>query len=229
MNPRCHRAWLAFLALALAVSGFAAETNSAADADAAYARTITQRADKIVATLNLTDSAQATRVRDIITRQYRDLNTIHAARDAQIKFAKEKSGPDKAAADMAVQTARDDAKPKLDKLHSEFLARLSTEFSTQQVDQVKDAMTYGVVPLTYGVYLKMYPDLTNEAKQQIMAWLLEAREIAMDGSTSDEKHAVFGRFKGKINNFLSKAGYDARKGEQNLKKAAQSKPGTKAN
>ena len=46
----------------------------------------------------------------------------------------------------------------------------------------------------------------------------------MDGSTSDEKHAVFGKYKGRINNYLSKAGYDAKKGEQNLKKPRNPRP-----
>lgn len=198
----------------------AAEPNASIDADAAYTRTINQRADKIVATLGVTDTNKAVRVRDIIAGQYRDLNKIHEARDAQIKASKEKSGDDKQAANAAIQTVRDETKPKLDKLHGEFLSLLSAELSPEQVDKVKDGLTYGVLPLTYGVYLKMYPELTAEQKAQIKAWLTEARELAMDGSTSDEKHAVFGKYKGKINNYLSKAGYDAKKAEQNLKKPA---------
>lgn len=213
------------IALTIAsAAGIAGETNSVGDAEAAYTRTITQRADKIVATLGIADSAKATRVRDIIARQYRDLSKLHETRDAQVKAAKEKSGADKAAATAAIQAARDEAKPKLDKLHGEFLSRLATELSPDQVNQVKDGLTYGVVHGTYSVYLKMYPELTDEQKEQIMAWLVEAREIAMDGSTSDEKHAVFGKYKGRINNYLSKAGYDAKKGEANLKKASQPQP-----
>lgn len=196
----------------------AAETNSVVDAEVAYTRTINQRADKIVATLGIADTNQATRARDIITRQYRDLAKIHDGRDMQIKAVKEKSGDDKASATAAIQAVRDETKPKLDKVHGEFLAKLSAELSPEQVDKVKDGLTYGVLPLTYGVYLKMYPELTDEQKTQIKTWLTEARELAMDGSTSDEKHAVFGKYKGKINNYLSKAGYDAKKAEQNLKK-----------
>ncbi len=202
-----------------------AETNSVGEADAAYTRVINQRADKIVAGLGLADTNQFVRVRDVIAQQYRDLSRIHAERDAQIQQAKEKAG----ASQAAVQAARDAVKPKLDKLHGEFLGRLAAELSPEQVDQVKDGMTYGVLPLTYGVYLKMYPDLTAEQKAQIKTWLTEARELAMDGSTSDEKHAVFGKYKGKINNYLSKAGYDAKKAEQNLRKPAAPAPGMKSN
>jgi hypothetical protein len=216
-----------FLLAALLTTGtsFAAETNEPTDADAAYTRAITQRADKIVSTLGIADTNKATRIRDIITQQYRDLSKIHEVRDAKAKAAKAET--DKTAANAAVQFAHEEAKPKLDKLHGEFLAKLSAELSSEQIDKVKDGMTYGVLPLTYGVYLRMYPELKDDEKKQIMTFLVEAREIAMDGSTSDEKHAVFGKYKGKINNYLSKAGYDAKKGEQNLKKASQPPSETK--
>jgi hypothetical protein len=201
-------------------SSWAAETNQLTDTAAAYTRTITQRAEKIVAGLALGNPSQAARTSDILVQQYRDLAVIHAERDAQLKMAKEQAGADKAAAGAATQAVREATKPKLAKLHGEFLGRLSAELTAAQVEQVKDGLTYGVLPLTYGVYLKMYPELTTEQKAQIKAWLTEARELAMDGSTSDEKHAVFGKYKGKINNYLSKAGYDAKKAEQNLKKSA---------
>ena len=188
--------------------------------DVAYARTLNERTAKIVAVLDIADAAKSNRVHGIIVQQYRSLNDIHSVRDVQIKSAKAKAKEDKNAATAMTQAARDEAKPKLDKLHGEFLAQLSAELSPEQVDKVKDGMTYGVLPLTYGVYLKMYPELTDEQKAQIKTWLTEARELAMDGSTSDEKHAVFGKYKGKINNYLSKAGYDAKKAEQNLKKPA---------
>jgi Spy/CpxP family protein refolding chaperone len=208
--------WIAVLLTAPVI---AANPNAATEAEAAYTRTITERADKIVATLNLADTNKYVRVRDLITRQYRDLSKIHDARDAAIKRAQEKTEADKAATESAVQAVRDESKSQTDKLHGEFLARLATELNPEQVDQVKDGLTYGVLPLTYGVYLKMYPELTEEQKAQIKAWLLEARELAMDGGTAREKHAVFGKYKGRINNYLSRAGYDAKQAEQNLRNA----------
>jgi hypothetical protein len=214
--------------VALLATPLRAETNSVADADAAYARTINQRADKIVATLGMTETNKFNRVRDIIAQQYRDLSKIHDERDVRIRAMQAEAAKiepeNKAAADGPVAAVRAETKARLDQLHGEFLARLATELSPEQMDKVKDGMTYGVLPLTYGVYLRMYPDLTDEQKKQIMAWLVEARELAMDGSTSDEKHAVFGKYKGRINNYLSKAGYDAKKGEQNLKKPAAPPP-----
>src|SRR5439155_9075248 len=150
---------------------------------------------------------------------YRDLSQIHEARDVKIKAAKTQPDANKEAIAAATKAAQDEARAKLDPLHTNYLAKLSVELSPGQVDKVKDGMTYGVLPLTYGVYLKMYPELTDEQKRKIKDWLTEARELAMDGSTSDEKHAVFGKYKGRINNYLSAAGYDAKKAEQNLRKA----------
>jgi len=72
-------------------------------------------------------------------------------------------------------------------------------------------MTYKVFPITYTAYLDMLPALTSEQKEKIYNWLKEARELAMDEGSSDDKHKVFGKYKGKINNYLSAAGYDMKK------------------
>lgn len=213
---------LMMLSVLLAAGSMLAEgTNSTAaeSKEAAYARTLDERAMKIVNALGIADAARSNRVHAIVVRQYRDLSAIHDARDAQLKAAKEKAGADKTAASAAVQAVRDETKSKLDKLHGEFLGRLAAEISPEQVDQVKDGLTYGVLRVTYNAYLKSFPELTTEQKAQIKTWLTEARELAMDGSTSDEKHAVFGKYKGRINNYLVKAGYDLKQGEQNLRKA----------
>ena len=57
----------------------------------------------------------------------------------------------------------------------------------------------------------MIPTLTQEEKAQIMAWLVEAREFAIDAENSNKKHAAFGKYKGRINNYLAKRGYDLKK------------------
>jgi len=215
---------------ACSFTSLADATNAVSDSEAAYTQEIiNRRAEKIVATLGLADSAQDARVRAIIARQYRDLRGIHDARDAKIKSAKGGAGPTtKAAAEAEIKSAKDAADTRLKQLHREYVSRLSGELSPEQVEQVKDGMTYGVLPLTYGVYVKMYPDLTKEQKQKIKDWLADARELAMDAGSSQEKHAWFGKYKGRINNYLSGAGYDAKAAERNLKKADTSGTDTKS-
>lgn len=195
-----------------------AQDSQSDDSEAAYTKVIHERADKIVAALNLSDTARADKVRDLIAQQYRDLRAIHDPRDAAIQAAKAKSADDKKAASDAVKAVQDHAQTQLAQLHTNFLAKLSRELTPEQVDEVKDGLTYGVVNVTYNAYLKMYPDLKPEQKDQIKAWLVEACEIAMDQGSSREKHAVFGKYKGRINNYLSHAGYDLKKAEANLRK-----------
>ena len=58
-------------------------------------------------------------------------------------------------------------------------------------------MTYGVVKVTYDSHLDMIPTLKEEEKAQIYAWLVEAREFALDAENSNKKHAAFGKYKGR--------------------------------
>jgi Spy/CpxP family protein refolding chaperone len=194
------------------------------DPQAAYQKVTQERAAKIVATLDIADTNRAARVRDLIAQQYQDLSQLHEARDAQVAEIKKQSGDDKAKAEAAIKTAQTETGTKIDQLHTAYLAKLGAELTPEQVEKVKDGMTYGVVPLTYGVYLRMYPALTDEQKKQVLAWLQEARELAMDAGSSDAKHAVFGKYKGRINNYLVKQGYDLKEGGRNLK--ASSRPAT---
>jgi hypothetical protein len=182
---------------------------SAAEPDPEYVRVTNERAAKIVAQLQLADGAQARRVTNVIAQQYRDLAAVHDARDAGLK-----AKPEPAESEAA--TIRADADAKVLALHRRFVARLGAELKPEQVNQVKDGLTYGVVQVTYAGYLKLLPELTGEQKREILAQLIEAREYAMDAGSSEEKHAWFGKYKGRINNYLSKAGYDLKKAEKRL-------------
>jgi hypothetical protein len=180
--------------------------------DPAYTRTITERAEKLVAPLGLADADKATRVRDTLVDQYRNLSRIHDALEAKLR---EPGGPsDPTLAEAWRNVAQQQADQELFALHRTFVARLAAELSCDEVDQVKDGMTYGVVPITYRGYQELLPELTPEQKSQILAWLIEAREYAMDAGSAEKKHWWFGKYKGRINNYLSAAGYDLRKAEQ---------------
>jgi isoleucyl-tRNA synthetase len=156
----------------------------------AYTKVIEDRAAKIVEPMGISDAEQAQRVQTLIVNQYRGLRDIHAKRDA-----------DKS--DAAQQVA----KLAMFELHNQFVSKLSAELNCEQVEQIKDGLTYSVMPRTYQVYLEQLPDLNDDQKRTIKALLIEARELAMDGGSADEKHGVFRKYKGKINNYLSKAGY----------------------
>lgn len=184
----------------------------------AYVKMISQRADKIAAVLNIDDSARQQKVSNIIRDQYSDLNDIYAERDEQLKVIKAANAGDKVALEAAKtkQVAKTDA--KLAKLHKKYISRLSSQLTAEQVDQVKNGMTYSVLPITYKAYQEQILTLNDEQKKQILTWLTEAREHAMDAESSDKKHAWFGKYKGRINNYLSAAGYDLKKEGQDWEK-----------
>jgi hypothetical protein len=60
-------------------------------------------------------------------------------------------------------------------------------------------------------------------------WLVEARELAMDEGSSEKKHAVFGKYKGRINNYLSAEGYDMKKEGEDWGKRIQAAKDAKQN
>lgn len=176
-----------------------------------YLQIVNKRAEKIVATLGITDSARFLRVRDAIATQYVNLNTIQTAQEDRIKITKEKTGTDKAQYEKEIRIIEARVTQQLDSLHKIYITNLGKELNTQQIEKVKDGMTYGVLPITYKSYQEMLPDLTSEQKATILELLTEAREKAMDAGSSEEKHKWFGKYKGKINNYLSAQGYDLKK------------------
>jgi hypothetical protein len=180
--------------------------------DSAYTRVITERAGKIVLTLGLPDSLAALRVRGIIVDQYRALNTIYTDRDTKVKTLKnQQPAPDKSTVDSAKKDIEKDVDTRVQQLHGPYLARLGKELTPAQVDKVKDGMTYSVLEVTYRAYQEELPSLTEQQKARILSDLTEAREHAMDAESSEKKHAWFGKYKGRINNYLSAEGIDMKK------------------
>lgn len=214
-----------YLLLSLMLSGvvsvFAQRDAVRENEVALYIKVITQRADKIAAVLNINDAAQQEKVRNIIRDQYSNLNDIYAERDENLKAIKEANADNKVAFEAAKnkEAAKTDA--KLAKLHKKYLSKLSAKLSSEQIDQVKNGMTYSVLPITYKAYQEQILTLNEEQKKQILVWLTEAREHAMDAESSEKKHAWFGKYKGRINNYLSAAGYDLKKEGQEWQKRRQ--------
>jgi hypothetical protein len=169
--------------------------------EAAYVQTITLRANKIIQALSLTDSTLFYQVQNIVAGQYAAIKNVH---DNFNKKAKEEEAANVTSIDA-------DRMASLKLQHNQFIASLSKLLSVQQIDVIKDGMTYGVLPKTFKGYEEMILTLTPVQKNQIYAYLLEAREFAMDAESSEKKHAWFGKFKGKINNYLSSEGYDMKK------------------
>ena len=174
--------------------------------DTAYVASIVGRSAKIVKKLNIADPKVEEQVCHIVSNRYFELNDIYETRDAKMKYAKDSlTGNLKK---LTIEAAKNEADSRLYRSHFAFPAALSLYLNEEQIVAVKDGMTFGVVKVTYDATLDMIPTLTEEEKAQILAWLIEARELAVDAESSKKKHEVFGKYKGRINNYLSKRGYD---------------------
>ena len=158
--------------------------------DSAYVESIVNRSQKIVDGLQLDDKKTARNVRNIIANRYFLLNDIHS------KYNKN-------------QQAERDA--ELYKHHFELVSALSLYLTDEQIDAVKDGMTFGRLKRDYQATQDMIPTLSDFEKQQILIWLKEAREYAMDAADSKGKHFWFDKYRGRTNNWLSARGYDLKK------------------
>jgi hypothetical protein len=177
---------------------------SAAEREAIYTASIEKRAADILAQLALTDPARSNAVRSAIVAQYRALRARDEAMDTMLR-ALSKDAP-------GSETNRAELLPILSRqLHHQFLARLSSHLTPEQLEVVKDRMTYNKVQVTYAAYCSIVPDLSEADKAKILTALKEAREEAMDGGSADEKSAIFQKHKDHLNAYLATRGHDVAK------------------
>jgi hypothetical protein len=170
-----------------------------AEKEAFYAKSIEFRTADILKALDLADPAKANTVHDVIVAQYHDLRVRDAAIDTRLKVDGKEVNYANRAAQLALQS-----KP----LHDRFLAKLAESLTPDQIEQVKDLMTYHKVKVTYDAYCAIVPGLNETEKAKIMELLKLAREEAMDGGNAPEKSAIFQKYKDQINSYLDTQGHD---------------------
>ncbi|MEO9474366.1 MAG: DUF3826 domain-containing protein [Cyclobacteriaceae bacterium] len=171
-----------------------------------YIKVLEGRTSKFLDKIDLGDKYDE--VQQVVIEQYCNLSSIHDTCDTR-KVALRPLDISKEEKDQMIINLENERDRNLYVRHNAYIAQLlGAGLTYEQVDQVKDGMTYGVLPITKEGYEDMLLNLTDEQKKQIWIWLYEARERAMDQSSSDDKHKMFGKYKGRINNYLSKEGYD---------------------
>jgi hypothetical protein len=195
------------LLLLMAFSALQAVELDSKNRDTKYVETIVLRSKKIVDKLELKDAEVALNVLNVVANKYFTLNDIYANRDSSVARIK-RSTLTGDARKQALNAADNEKEAALYRSHFAFPAQLSLYLNESQIEAIKDGITFGVVKVTYDATLDMIPTLKEEEKVQILAWLKEAREFSIDAENSNKKHEAFGKYKGRINNYLSKIGYD---------------------
>lgn len=194
----------------------------AAATDDQYLKALESRVTKILAPLNIEKKRKQSKVHQIVLTQYQTLNSIHTTRDLKIKELKSGNAANANELKKVIADLESAAGQEIAAFHSTFLHDLRRHLTDAQVDAVKDGMTYNVANITFKGYQDMLPDLNDSQRTKIWNWLAEAREIAMDAETSEKKHWWFGKYKGRINNYLSSEGFDMKKESEAWQKRIKS-------
>ena len=175
---------------------------SSEDMEAMYNTAIENRTADILKQLNITNANQTAKVHDIIIDQYRTMKARDAAIDSLLTLqGKEINYTNRAQLLQSVSKT----------LHDQFLTKLSAELTVEQIEIIKNKMTYNKVQVTYDAYCSIIPGLTDADKTEVMAELKQAREEAMDGGNAGEKSAIFQKHKDQINDYLNSHGHDVAK------------------
>ena len=185
--------------------------------DTAYVSSIVKRSQKIVDALGLTDAKQAESVRNIIANRYFLLNEIHDACAKKKQYAKD-SIQGKGHRQRIMESAERRRDAELYKHHFELQSALALYLNDEQIEAVKNGMTFNRLQRDYQATQDMIPSLSEEEKLQVLIWLKEAREYAMDAADSKGKHFWFDKYRGRTNNWLSSRGYDLQKERDNWMK-----------
>ncbi len=194
----------------------------AAATDLQYLKALESRVTKILAPLNIEKKRKQSKVHQIMLTQYQTLNAIHSTRDLKIKELKSRNAASTNELKKMIADLESAAGQEITVVHSSFLHDLGRHLTGAQVDVVKDGMTYNVANITFKGYQDMLPALNDSQRIKIWNWLAEAREIAMDAETSEKKHWWFGKYKGRINNYLSSEGFDMKKESEAWQKRIKS-------
>jgi hypothetical protein len=170
-----------------------------------YDGTLSGRADEVLKDLALTDASKAEHVKTSVIDYYKFVRGWHDQHDAKTRELER----DAKANDSKIEDERKD----LTAGHEAFLADLSSILTPAEVEAVKDRLCYRRPTIMYDGFTQQNPWLTAEQKADIKKICDDARDTAMDGGSSTEKHHIMDKYKGRLTNYIARA-----------KKAAATRP-----
>lgn len=171
-----------------------------------YIDDLNERTLNIVAKLEVNNSDKK-ELETIVRNQYINIEKIEAKRDTQLEKIKQ-SISDQEKQKVKSEQIWTEYNSSITKLHDSYLNTLSKKLNESQIVQVKDAMTYQVMPKTYANFLDMFKNLNEDQKKMIYDHLVEARENAMNAGTHKWQFQWFAKYRGKINNILASQGIE---------------------
>jgi hypothetical protein len=191
---------------ALAQNDNKANTVSFTSADAKTKSDIEQekKAAEWVDALNLNDPAKETKVKTAIATHLKTVRDWHNEHSPTTVPAGINPATGNRLSDMDRDIIANSAMPK--SVHDSLMNVLKTELTPEQVETVLDKYTIGKVDFTLKGYHAIVPDLKPEEETQILVYLKQAREQAIDFKNMKEISAIFEIYKTKCEQYLNSNG-----------------------
>lgn len=165
------------------------------------------KATKVVDELSLVNASARDNVFIVVANRYLELREIHQKYGERNK-AIEALKLDKKTTDERLEVSYYQCNSDLYRSRFSYITWLSFYLDDVQIEKVKDAMTLHLFPAQYNAFMKGIPELTEDQKKRVCSWFEEAREFSMDFETGRQMRQMFTKYRGRLNNYLSKCGYD---------------------
>ncbi|MGA2266068.1 MAG: DUF3826 domain-containing protein [Phycisphaerae bacterium] len=101
----------------------------------------------------------------------------------------------------AIRAERSALRGELVRMRESLLAELAGVLAPEQIQTVKDRMTYGQATILYDEYLAKHT-LTDRQKAIVAQALTDARDQAMMAAGAGDKHRIFTQTAAELNNYL---------------------------
>jgi hypothetical protein len=165
---------------------------------------VQQKAAAFTASLTLNDPAKEARVTSVIATHLIAVRDWHNSHD----FATVPAGIDPRTgdklSDLERQIIMDSSIPKT--VHENLMSGLRKELSEEQVEAILDQYTIGKVAFTMAGYKSIVPNMTEKEEATILAYMKQAREMAVDFKSMKQISGIFEIFKTKSEQYLNSNG-----------------------
>jgi hypothetical protein len=152
----------------------------------------------------LNDAAKEERVKTAIATHLKAVRDWHNDHPASTVPAGINPATGNRLSEMDRDIIANSAMPK--SVHDSLMNILKRELTPEQVETVLDKYTIGKVAFTLQGYKAIVPDLKPEEEAQILVYLKQAREQAIDFKNMKEISAIFEIYKTKCEQYLNSNG-----------------------
>lgn len=162
------------------------------------------KATEWVVSLNLAEPAKEKKVIQLISTHLTAVRDWHNAHPFSTVPAGINPLSGKPLSELDRAVIADSSMPK--SVHETLMAGLRSELNEIQTEAILDKYTIGKVAFTMKGYRAIVPDLSTEEEETILAFLKEAREMAIDYKSMKEISAIFEIYKTKSEQYLNANG-----------------------